>query len=51
VTQRQIQLDCWYERANSSVLSRLLLQGGTVWNWSTQDVVRIWESFHFRSEL
>jgi len=24
VTQRQIQLDCWYERANSSVSSRHL---------------------------
>jgi len=28
VTQRQIRQDCWYERANSSVSSRLL-------NWNT----------------
>jgi len=24
---------------------------GTVWSWSTRDVILIWESFHFRSEL
>jgi len=24
---------------------------GTVWNWSTRDVIMIWENFHIRSEL
>ena len=50
MAQRQIQKDCWYERANSSVSSRLLnrntdvvMRDGAVWN-----IWRNWGMFPLR---